>query len=68
MTQMERAKVIYSIVSHQKKKTDLTIQGREATKADKDKAKCFLCDHAGHKTKKYWYYDATKNCQKKKRK
>ncbi len=63
MTQTERAKIIYSVVSHQKKKTELSMQGGEAIKDENDKKKCFICDRVGHKMKKCWYYDASKTAE-----
>jgi hypothetical protein len=39
MTQTERAKIIYSVVNHQKKKTELSMQGGELNKDEKDKKK-----------------------------
>jgi hypothetical protein len=63
MTQTDRAKVIYGVISaHQKKRPELSLQTDE-----KDKDKCFLCDHKGHKMKKCWYYDATKTLEENKK-
>jgi hypothetical protein len=63
MTQTECAKIIYSVVNHQKKKTELSMQGGELNKDEKDKKKCFICDRVGHKMKKCWYYDALKTTE-----
>jgi hypothetical protein len=59
MTQTDRVKVIYGVIStHQKKKTELSMLADEDEKKDKDK--CHICDRKGHKWRKYWYYDANK--------
>jgi hypothetical protein len=68
MTQTERAKIIYSVVSHQKKKTELSMQGGEVNQDEKDKKKCFICDRVGHKMKKCWYYDGKEAQEKMKAK
>jgi hypothetical protein len=66
MTQPDRAKVIYGVLSmHQKKKTELSMQTEEAVKTDKDK--CYFCDRKGHNMKKCWYYDVKKTLEQKKK-
>ena len=67
MTQTERAKIIYSVMTHQKNKTELSMQGREINQGEKDKNKCFICDRVGHKMKKCWYYDASKTTEENKK-
>jgi hypothetical protein len=58
MTQTDRAKVIYGVIStHQKKKVELLMSTDETAKADKDK--CFICDRKGHKMEKFWYHKVT---------
>jgi hypothetical protein len=54
MTQSDRAKVIYNVISHGKKKMELSMQGGEPQKDDdkNDKGKCHVCGCARHKKKK----------------
>jgi hypothetical protein len=62
MTQTDRAKVSYGVISmHQKKKTELSMLADEDAKKDKDK--CHICDRKGHKWRKCWYYDANKTLE-----
>jgi hypothetical protein len=65
MTQSDRGKVIYNVISHGKKKTELSMQAGESQKGDdkSNKGKCHMCGHAGHKMKKCWYYDPTKSLE-----
>jgi hypothetical protein len=56
MTQPERAKVIYAVVSMAKQKTELSMQGAETPPGNG----CHICGRKGHKMKGCWYYDATK--------
>jgi hypothetical protein len=59
LTQANRAKVRYSVIStNLKKKMELSMQPEEAMKADKDE--CFIGDWKGHKMKKCWYYNVKK--------
>ncbi len=67
MTQVDCAKVIYTVISHNKKKTELSMQTRESPKGDKEKGKCHICNRAGHKMKQCWYYDATKSLEENKK-
>jgi hypothetical protein len=65
MTQPERAKVIYTVISSPwKKRTEQAMLGKEKEDGGKDgKIKdvtCYICNRKGHKEKKCWYYDATK--------
>jgi hypothetical protein len=54
MTQAERAKIIYNVISTTKKKTEPSLN---ATDGKTEKAKCHVCGQTGHKMKKCWYYD-----------
>jgi hypothetical protein len=54
MTQAERAKIIYNVISATKKKTEPSLT---ATDGKTEKAKCHVCGITGHKMKKCWYYD-----------
>jgi hypothetical protein len=53
MTQTERAKVIYNVISG-KRKTELALNANEEGKSHK--GKCHVCGQPGHKMK-CWYYD-----------
>jgi hypothetical protein len=56
MTQMERAKIIYNVISAQKKsKPALT----SIENGKSEKGKCNMCGRVGHKMKKCWYYGPT---------
>jgi len=55
MTQPDRAKVIYSVIStHRKTEPSLTSTDKDEKT---EKTKCHVCGRAGHKMKKCWYYD-----------
>jgi hypothetical protein len=58
MTQEERAKIIYSVISANKKKPEHSLNASEQD-GKSEKAKCHVCGRAGHKMKKCWYYDPT---------
>lgn len=62
MTQSERSKIIYNVISSNKNKTEALFN------LSKDgKQKCHVCGRAGHKMKKCWYYDPTKTLEENKR-
>jgi hypothetical protein len=55
MTQAERAKIIYNVISTNKKKLEPPLNTTEQEKSEK--GKCHVCGRSGHKYKKCWYYD-----------
>jgi hypothetical protein len=70
MTQPERAKIIYTVISAPwKKRTEQAMLGKEDEKGGKDKdVSCHICDRKGHKEKKCWYYDASKTREQNRKK
>lgn len=60
MTQEECAKIIYSVSRANKKKPEHSLNASEQD-GKSEKAKCHVCGQAGHKIKKYWYYDIGRN-------
>ena len=69
MTQPERAKVIYAVISAPwKKRTEQAMLSKEGENGGKDKDSCFICERKGHKEKKCWYYDATKTREQNRKK
>jgi hypothetical protein len=68
MTQVERAKVIYTVISHGKKKNELSMLAGERGKEGKDdKAKCHICGRENHKMKQCWYHDPAKTLDENKK-
>jgi hypothetical protein len=68
MTQVERAKVIYTVISHRKKKSELSMLAGEPGKEGKDgKAKCHICGRENHKMKQCWYHDPAKTLEENKK-
>jgi hypothetical protein len=68
MTQVEHAKVIYTVISHRKKKNELSMLAGESGKEGKDdKAKCHICGRENHKMKQCWYHDPAKTLEENKK-
>jgi hypothetical protein len=65
MTQSERAKIIYNVISSKKKKAEASFNASEDGKGEK--GKCHVCGRVGHKMKKCWYYDPTKTLEENKK-
>jgi hypothetical protein len=55
MTQAECTKIIYNVISTNKKKLESPLNITEQEKSEK--GKCHVCGRSGHKYKKCWYYD-----------
>ena len=66
MTQTERARVIYNVISAQRR-TEPALIANEAEKQG-DKGKCHVCGRPGHKMKKCWYYDSSMTLEENKKK
>jgi hypothetical protein len=72
MTQPDRARVIYAVISASwKKRTEQAMLSKEGNngggRKDKDIV-CHICDRKGQKEKKCWYYDATKTREQNRKK
>ena len=68
MTQPERAKIIYAVISSPWRKQQAML-GKEGDKGSKKKDIGFhICDGKGHKEKKCWYYDASKTQEQNRKK
>jgi hypothetical protein len=65
MTQSEQVKIIYNVISSNRKKTEASFNASEH--GNGEKGKCHVCGRAGHKMKKCWYYDPTKTLEENKK-
>jgi hypothetical protein len=66
VTREECAKVIYNVISVNKKKPEHSLNASEQD-GKSEKAKCHVCGRAGHKMKKCWYYDPTMTLEENKK-